>query len=328
MCPHPDEILTLAALGARHPGAAKVAEHVLQCAFCLDAYAQTRAAMGASAASNQPERPRNLFTWKRAWAPSLGFASGAVVAIAVLWMVLVAPIRSREVRLRAALALEHGARLRQEAADARAVLDLRSRTTAAPAVRIADSGDAAALEAAILSRKLPIAAGVRDLVPRTRSPQGERAGIRLRRPVETFLLSEPVVLTTEQMAGVTGTKAYLTDSAGVEVSITRVSPFVWEPSSPLRAGETFQWSVEGMRGGERLLSPVAAFGIVDAHTETRIRSAQKQYRDHPLVLAVLYARAGLLDDAESALIGVLKHRPRESVAAALLSDLKRARSRD
>jgi hypothetical protein len=100
---------------------------------------------------------------------------------------------------------------------------------------------------------------------------------------------------------------------------------LWRPRSALPRGRLLTWQVEATIG-ERIETlprppvPPAVFRIAqekDLHDIARARAAHP--RD-PLLLGILYARAGMLDEAAASL---RRAAPTDPAARKLLDDLKR-----
>jgi len=76
----------------------------------------------------------------------------------------------------------------------------------------------------------------------------------------------------------------------------------WQTNPSLQRGQTYTWTVtaESPRGEIREPAPPqpeAAFQVVDTHTATTLEQASSSRGTDHLLLAVLYARAGVVDEA-------------------------------
>lgn len=104
----------------------------------------------------------------------------------------------------------------------------------------------------------------------------------------------------------------------------------WSVSQPLRPGVVYSWKVLAVKDGEEVVSPPptapdARFKVLEESPAAElIRAEQLQPRSH-LLLGALYARAGLLDEAEREFQRLVENNPRSRVARELLRDLKSRR---
>jgi hypothetical protein len=109
---------------------------------------------------------------------------------------------------------------------------------------------------------------------------------------------------------------------GAEVAVSeRLDRATWRPSSPLQRGAWYEWKVEMRRGEETLVlpsppSPPAVFHVIDGRTHDELQAARREAADDPLLLGILHARAGLVDDARRELA-----RSDDPLAARLLRQL-------
>ena len=103
----------------------------------------------------------------------------------------------------------------------------------------------------------------------------------------------------------------------------------WTPATRLARGVTYAWQVTARTAQGAVSAPVppaaeARFRVVDASTAAGLERARRTYADSRLVLAVLYAKAGLLDAAEAELAR-LQHDNADSAVIASLRAKLRAR---
>lgn len=76
----------------------------------------------------------------------------------------------------------------------------------------------------------------------------------------------------------------------------------WRCGVELVRGHTYSWQLEVRRGGETTMHPVppdppALFRVLDAEVWQELERAHRVAPSDPLLLGILYARAGLIDDA-------------------------------
>jgi hypothetical protein len=152
-----------------------------------------------------------------------------------------------------------------------------------------------------------------------------------------FLLLNPVgkVLETasptfrwEPLAGASSYVVTVADDRLNEVAESGpLTKTEWRLPTPLARGGVYSWQVAALKDGQAITSPVmpapqAKFMILDrAHSEElrRVRGAAPRYH---LGLGVLYARAGLLDEAEKEFLALMKSNPRSEVARKLLQSVR------
>ncbi|MET0626117.1 MAG: zf-HC2 domain-containing protein [Pyrinomonadaceae bacterium] len=111
-----------------------------------------------------------------------------------------------------------------------------------------------------------------------------------------------------------------------------VSGTEWTPVSDLKRGAVYSWEVtaysaDGSSRAPAPPAPQARFRVLD---ESRARALSRAERAAPrshLALGVLYARAGLLDEAEREFQLLTAANPRSTVARRLLRDVRARKSR-
>lgn len=97
----------------------------------------------------------------------------------------------------------------------------------------------------------------------------------------------------------------------------------WSPPVSLERGKIYFWEVTAARDGQEITSPAAPapraqFKILEAEKLVEINQAKKAHPDSHLVLGILHARAGLLEEAEREFQLLAKANPRSPVARRLL----------
>lgn len=104
---------------------------------------------------------------------------------------------------------------------------------------------------------------------------------------------------------------------------TQLSSTRWTAPTDLPRGRTLTWQVEATRGDEvetipHPPAPHARFRIISERDRQNLSRAREQYPGDDLLLGVLYARAGMLDDAKASLRRAAERNP---VAQRLLESL-------
>jgi hypothetical protein len=101
----------------------------------------------------------------------------------------------------------------------------------------------------------------------------------------------------------------------------------WSPNVPLKRGRVYSWQVTALKDGQAITSPVmpaplAKFMILDAARDAELKRVRGVAPRYHLGLGVLYAHAGLLDEAEREFRKALKADPGSSTAAKLLQSVR------
>lgn len=101
----------------------------------------------------------------------------------------------------------------------------------------------------------------------------------------------------------------------------------WTPERPLARGQVYAWQVTARRRGERITSPVAPaplakFQVVDGATAATLSRVSEQRPESHLLLGILYAQAGVRDEATRHLFLVPSNDPSIAVARRTLDLLK------
>lgn len=105
----------------------------------------------------------------------------------------------------------------------------------------------------------------------------------------------------------------------------------WTIKAPLKRGQIYQWQVmAALKNGEEIKSPMrpapdAKFKVLDAPKTNEIEQAKKRYADSHLLLGIVYANAGLLDEATSEFQMLLKKNPKSELARKLLRQVQSKR---
>lgn len=113
-------------------------------------------------------------------------------------------------------------------------------------------------------------------------------------------------------------------------SSPQISATNWQTDKPLARNKIYLWQVTAMKNGEEIKSPIrpapdAKFKVLDAAKSDEIDQAKKQYGSSHLLLGVLYAKAGLLGEAETEFQKFLKENPKSELARKLLRQVQSRR---
>jgi hypothetical protein len=98
----------------------------------------------------------------------------------------------------------------------------------------------------------------------------------------------------------------------------------------LPRGGLYSWQVTARKEGQEIISPAAPapearFKVLEGAKLSELERTEAAYADSHLTRGVLYAQAGLLEDAEQQLRALLKANPNSSVARSLLQSVQTLR---
>jgi hypothetical protein len=133
----------------------------------------------------------------------------------------------------------------------------------------------------------------------------------------------------EALPGASGYQVFVLDGQGRRVLSSPSLPATqtaWQPPVPLRAGETYSWAVVASVDGEEVVAPAASAPEARFHVLSASQAQElawlKKGRLTPLARGIIYARAGLLDEAEKEFRLAVQTDPRSDVANKLLRQVQ------
>ncbi|HKV33636.1 MAG TPA: hypothetical protein VJP89_04930 [Pyrinomonadaceae bacterium] len=161
---------------------------------------------------------------------------------------------------------------------------------------------------------------------------GNGLPFRLIGPLGHVVRSEQPTFRWRELAGAQSYVVSVTDADLNEVATSPpLNTIEWRISKPLKEGGVYSWQVTALKDGVRITSPVlpapqAKFKVLDRATSEILKQAQNTYPDSHLTLGVLYAEAGLLDEAEQELRTLIRNNPRARIALKLLQNVRAMRA--
>jgi hypothetical protein len=189
--------------------------------------------------------------------------------------------------------------------------------------------------AALQAGRLDQAAGLAQLVsqPSTLlSESGDGLPFHLLGPVGKIVRSQRPILRWHALPGAQSYKVIVTDADLNEVSNSlALNTTEWQITRPLPPGGIYSWQVTALKDGvaitsPRLPAPQAKFKVIDRSTSRMLQQAERAYPDSHLALGVLYAEAGLLDEAEQELRSLVRNNSRVLIAHQLLESVQAMRA--
>ena len=102
----------------------------------------------------------------------------------------------------------------------------------------------------------------------------------------------------------------------------------WKPPAPLQRGNTYKWQLTLMCGSKEVVlpappAPEATFKVLERSKADELKRAREMNPDSHLLMGVLYARAGLIDEAEQELRALVEANPKSRTALRLLRSVQK-----
>jgi hypothetical protein len=150
-------------------------------------------------------------------------------------------------------------------------------------------------------------------------------------PVGIVMLSDRPTFRWSPLDGATG---YVVEVYDEKINQVIISPQLtdtsWTAPQSLKLGGIYSWEVTAIKGGEefsspRLPAPPAKFRILDETLANELVQARRAYASSHLTLALVYTKAGLLDEAEQEFRALQKANPNSTIPRRLLANIKAMR---
>src|SRR5262249_19069513 len=105
----------------------------------------------------------------------------------------------------------------------------------------------------------------------------------------------------------------------------------WTPEQPLRPGQSYEWEVEALRDGAMIAkapAPPAAearFSILPNEKRNTMAKMQEKFGRSHLVMGLIYAEAGLVDQARTEFESLARENPESELPKKMLASLTNPR---
>jgi hypothetical protein len=191
------------------------------------------------------------------------------------------------------------------------------------------------IKTALTTRKVETPRTLRELKSASGDVMGSPtdAAFALLSPVGKIVASNRPTLRWQPLRGATNYQVTITDPQAnyQEVAVSPALPDTkWTVDRPLKRGRVYAWQVTARtENGEvkapALNAPEAKFRVLEQAKANELARAEEAYAGRHLTLGLLYARAGLLDEAEREFQALVKANPESDVAKNLLRGLRAKR---
>jgi hypothetical protein len=156
---------------------------------------------------------------------------------------------------------------------------------------------------------------------------GEGESFRLWSPVAAAVLSERPTFKWEPLAGAERYVVFVRDlTSDIEIESQAITGTEWTPEAALMRGHAYGWAVEAAKEGRRIHAPSAQsadarFKILDKTKADELTRAKSASGGSHLVMGILYARYGLVTEAETEMEKLRSENPRNQVVGRLVKSL-------
>jgi hypothetical protein len=147
-------------------------------------------------------------------------------------------------------------------------------------------------------------------------------------PVGVVILSDHPTFRWTQLDGATGYVVEVYDEwLNLLVTSLQITDHSWTAPQSLKRGAIYYWQVKAIKDGQefkapRPPAPQAKFRILNEATADELAKARRAFASSHLTLGLLYAQAGLLNEAELEFQALLKNNPDSALAHRLLRQVR------
>jgi hypothetical protein len=128
-----------------------------------------------------------------------------------------------------------------------------------------------------------------------------------------------------------GASGYVVEVYDAQFKLVMASPEVttvsWTATQPLPRGQVYSWQVKANKDGQEVTvprppAPQAKFRVIEQGKMNELLKAKRAYGSSHLTLALLYADAGLVNEAERELQLLRKANPQSEIVRKLLRQVR------
>ncbi len=184
--------------------------------------------------------------------------------------------------------------------------------------------------AALQSGKVELPSTLNQLRAGSENLMGKSSdeSFRLLSPAGKIIVTPRPLLQWKALPGATEYVVTIADPMGSFVlSSAPLTTPQWKPTQSLPRGKILIWQVSATKDGRDVKAPAPdapemRFRVLDQNAFGEIRRAEKFYAGNHLMLGLIYARHGLLDESEPHFQALLKQNPNSPLARQLLQTIR------
>lgn len=190
------------------------------------------------------------------------------------------------------------------------------------------------VKTALTTKRVAAAAVIAKLKGESKSlmgSSGAAAPFALLGPLGTVV---PGARPTLRWAALSGARGYFVTVYTPDFAEVATSPLLteteWRVATPLKPGGVYAWQVRALKDNEEIKMPApdapdAKFKVLEQNRAAELERAKQAYGNSHLTLGLLYAEAGLLDQAEQEFQALSAANPNSRLAQSLLHSVKALR---
>jgi hypothetical protein len=150
-------------------------------------------------------------------------------------------------------------------------------------------------------------------------------------PVGEVTITDRPTFRWSPLTGATSYTVEVYDESLRQVAVSQpVTGHTWTATQPLKRGRIYAWLVKTSNNGRVKVSPPAQearFRILDRARLEELSNARRDYGSSHLALGLLYAQAGVLDEAEREFTALQRANPKSEIVNRFLMRIRKMRDR-
>ncbi len=190
--------------------------------------------------------------------------------------------------------------------------------------------DEQGIKDALKNGRVRLPQSLRELRGRSGTLMGDsRTGFKLLDPVGVVIESNQPSLRWSALEGAASYTVTIYDSNFTEVAASgQLTTNRWAMPTALVRGRTYVWQVRAVKDGREVVAPPPAesrvkFRVLEQAKVDEVERARRSHAKSHLVMGLVYAEAGLLEEAGREFDALLKANPQSPVARTLLRSVRR-----
>lgn len=186
-----------------------------------------------------------------------------------------------------------------------------------------------AIRNALLSERVTLPVSLRSLRGSNGTLMGsEQQEFKLIAPIGSVIEADRPTLRWSALPGATSYTVMIYDESLAKAATSpAITSTEWTSPTSLARGKTYVWQVRALKDGEEVVAPAASrsrakFRVLEQSKLDEIRRAKSTNGNSHLMMGVVYAEAGLVEEAEREFVELVKANPQSATARKLLASVR------